>query len=171
MTVIGDLFEAGDYFLRELILAGEMLGQITDLAKPKLASQAEERHLGKIIFGTVEGDIHDLGKDIVVFMLKVNGFDVYDLGVDVPPREFVRNLKEIGARILGLSGLLTLAFDAMKATVEALEADGLREDVKVMIGGGPINEQASRYTGADAWGPDAMAAVRLAKEWARISDD
>jgi len=122
------------------------------------------KKLGKIVMGTVEGDIHDIAKDIVVFMLDINGFEVTDLGVDVPPAKFVESVKASNATIVGLSGFLTLAYDPMKATVQALKAEGL-DTVKVMIGGGQVDEQIPQYTGADAFGRDAMAAVSLAKQW------
>ncbi|MEM2546994.1 MAG: cobalamin-dependent protein, partial [Candidatus Bathyarchaeia archaeon] len=119
----------------------------------------------KVVIGSVAGDIHDIGKNIVVFMLEANGFEVYDLGVDVPPEKFVEKIKETGATIVGLSGFLTLAFDSMKQTVEAIKKAGLRDKVKIMIGGGQITEEIRQYTGADAYGRDAMAAVALAKKW------
>ena len=164
MDVIGKRFESGDCFIPELILAGEMLSQITEIIKPRLKEEAGQQKLGKVVFGTVEGDIHDIAKDIVVFMLDINGFEVTDLGVDVPPARFVETVRETDAAIVGLSGFLTLAYDPMKKTVEALKAAGL-EDVKVMIGGGQIDEQIKIYTGADAWGRDATTAVSLAKQW------
>ncbi len=166
MEVIGERFEAGDCFVPELILAGEMLKEITAQVKPMMAEDAAVEKLGKIVLGTVEGDIHDIAKDIVAFMLDINGFEVTDLGVDVPPARFVEAVEETGAGIVGLSGFLTLAFDPMKATVEALQAAGL--DVKVMIGGGQIDEQVRAFTGADAFGRDAMAAVNLAKQWVGV---
>jgi len=165
MDVIGKRFEAGDCFIPELIFAGEILSQISSLVKPHLKQAAESKKIGKIVFGTVQGDIHDIAKNIVVFMLDINGFDVTDLGVDVPPAKFVEAVKRTGAKIVGLSGFLTLAFDPMKETVAALKAAGLA-DVKVMVGGGQIDEQVCQYTGADAYGRDAMAAVALAKQWA-----
>jgi methanogenic corrinoid protein MtbC1 len=131
-----------------------------------MAEAAAGEKLGKIVIGTVEGDIHDIAKDIVTFMLDLNGFEVTDLGVDVPPAKFVEAVKQTGAKIVGLSGFLTLAFDPMKDTVKALKGAGLT-DVKVMIGGGQIDENIRQYTGADAYGKDAMAAVALAKEWAK----
>jgi 5-methyltetrahydrofolate--homocysteine methyltransferase len=165
MEVIGKRFEAGDCFIPELILAGEILSQISAIVKPRMQQAAETKKLGKVIIGTVEGDIHDIAKDIVVFMLDINGFEVTDLGVDVPPAKFVEAVKQAGAKIVGLSGFLTLAFDPMKDTVAALKAAGLA-DVKVMIGGGQIDEQIRQYTGADAYGKDAMSAVAIAKSWA-----
>jgi methanogenic corrinoid protein MtbC1 len=164
MEVIGKRFETGDCFIPELILAGEMLSQISDVIKPRLQDLAEAQKLGKVVIGTVEGDIHDIAKDIVAFMLDVNGFEVTDLGVDVPPARFVDAVRETGAKIVALSGFLTLAYDPMKATVEALKASGL-QDVKVMIGGGQIDAQIKDYTCADAYGKDAMTAVSLAKQW------
>ncbi len=165
MDVIGKRFETGESFIPELILAGEMMTAITEVLKPRMAQQENGKKLGKFVLGTVQGDIHDIAKDIVGFMLELNGFEVIDLGVDVPPAKFVEAVKESGAKIVGLSGFLTLAFDPMKDTVEALKAAGLN-DVKVMIGGGQIDEQIREYTGADAYGRDAMAAVALAKDWA-----
>jgi 5-methyltetrahydrofolate--homocysteine methyltransferase len=164
MDIIGERFEKGEAFIPELILAGEMMTAISEVIKPKLADEAGAEKLGKIVIGTVEGDIHDIAKDIVAFMLDINGFEVTDLGVDVPPAKFVEAVKETGATMVGLSGFLTLAYDPMKETVAAFKAAGL--DVKIMIGGGQIDEQIKEYTGADAYGRDAMAAVALAKEWA-----
>ena len=164
MDVIGGRFESGESFIPELILAGEMMTQISDVVKPHLQQDASAKKLGKVVIGTVEGDIHDIAKDIVAFMLDINGFDVTDLGVDVPPAKFVEAVQETGAKIVGLSGFLTLAYDPMRDTVAALKDAGL--DVKIMIGGGQIDEQIREYTGADAYGRDAMAAVALAKDWA-----
>ena len=166
MSIIGQRFETGECFIPELILAGEMLTQISAIIKPRLQQNSENKKIGKVVLGTVEGDIHDIAKDIVGFMLDVNGFEVTDLGVDVPPAKFVEAVKQTGANIVGLSGFLTLAFDPMKFTVQALKEAGLA-DVKVMIGGGQIDEQIRQYTGADAYGKDAMAAVSLAKQWVK----
>ena len=165
MEVIGKRFETGECFIPELIFAGEILGEVSALVKPHLKQGAADKKLAKVIIGTVEGDIHDIAKDIVVFMLDTNGFDVTDLGVDVPAAKFVEAVKQTGAKIVGLSGFLTLAYDPMKDTVAALKAAGL-SDVKVMVGGGQIDEQIRQYTGADAYGKDAMAAVALARQWA-----
>jgi len=165
MGIIGQRFESGECFIPELILAGEILSQISAVVKPRLQKEGAEKKVGKVVLGTVQGDIHDIAKDIVGFMLDVNGFEVTDLGVDVPPAKFVETVKQTGAKIVGLSGFLTLAFDPMKDTVAALKSAGLT-DVKVMIGGGQIDENIRQYTGADAYGKDAMAAVALAKSWA-----
>ena len=134
--------------------------------KPRIgASAADGERLEKVIIGTVAGDIHDIGKDIVVFMLDVNGFEVIDLGVDVPAERFVEAINESGSEVVGLSGFLTIAFQSMKDTIGAIVDAGLRDRVKIMIGGGPIDEQVRTFTGADAFGTDAMAAVELAKGW------
>jgi trimethylamine corrinoid protein len=166
MTIVGQRFEAGECFVPELILAGEMLGQISAVVKPHLQAQAGgQKKLGRVIIGTVEGDIHDIGKDIVTFMLDVNGFDVKDLGVDVSAAGFVEAVREFRPQVVGLSGFLTLAYDPMKNTVQALKDAGLRDSLKIMIGGGQMDEQIRQYTGADAFGKDAMAAVSLTKSW------
>jgi len=165
MGIIGKRFETGDCFIPELMLAGEILGQISAVVKPRIQQAGESKKLGKVVLGTVQGDIHDIAKDIVGFMLDINGFEVTDLGVDASPAKFVEAVKKTGAKIVGLSGFLTLAFDPMKFTVQALKDAGLT-DVKVMIGGGQIDEQIRQYTGADAYGKDAMAAVAIAKSWA-----
>mgnify|MGYP005846536441 CR=1 FL=1 len=166
MTIVGDRFEKKEYFLPELIIAGDMMKAIGELVKPKLSAQMMQApRLGKVVIGTVAGDIHDIGKDIVAFMLDVNGFEVHNLGVDVPAATFVARIGEIKPDIVGMSGFLTLAFDQMKRTVEAIREAGLRDRVKIMIGGAIMDEGAARYVGADAYGADAMAAVRLAKSW------
>ena len=166
VEIVGKRFADSQYFIPDLVYSGEILKEITDMVKPKLTKAAEVKRVGKVIIGTVAGDIHDIGKDIVVFMLDVNGFEVYDLGVDVPAQKFVDKIKESGAPVVGLSGFLALAFDSMKETVEAIKAAGLRDKVKVMIGGGQVSEEIKKYTGADAYGKDAMAGVTLAKKWA-----
>jgi methanogenic corrinoid protein MtbC1 len=165
MDRVGKRFEKGEYFLPELIMAGEILRKISEFARPKLTDGLKEERKGKVIIGTVEGDIHDIGKDILVFMLDVNGFEVLDLGIDVPVQKFVDAVRDFKPAVVGLSGFLTLAMDSMKATVEALDKAGLREKVKVMIGGGQIDDEVRRYTGADAYGLDAMAGVALARGW------
>jgi methanogenic corrinoid protein MtbC1 len=165
MEIVGKRFSDSEYFIPDLMYSGEILKAITELVKPKLAKAAGSKKLGKVVFGTVAGDIHDIGKDIVVFMLDVNGFEVHDLGIDVPVQKFVDKIKETGAPVVGLSGFLALAFDSMKETVEAIEKAGLRAKVKIMIGGGQMSDEVKNYTGADAYGKDAMAGVTLAKKW------
>jgi len=165
MDIVGKRYEEGVYFLPELMLAGEMLNQITDILKPELAKLPEIKRHGKVLIGTVEGDIHDIGKNIVSFMLDVNGFEVRDLGVDVSRQKFVEAIEDFQPQVIGLSGFLTLAFDTMKETIDAIQAAGLRDQVKIMVGGGQMDDQVRAHTGADAYGRDAMAAVKLAKDW------
>lgn len=165
METVGKRFAAGEYFLPELIYSGEIFKSISEIVKPLMTAGVSSKKLGKVIVGTVAGDIHDIGKDIVVFMLDISGFEVYDLGVDVPVQVFVDKIKETKAPVVALSGFLTLAFDAMKETVEAIEKAGLRKKVKIMIGGGQIDDEIRKYTKADAYGRDAMTAVSLAKGW------
>jgi len=164
MTLIGKRFESGEYFLSDLIMAGE----IFKAAAARLTAQpgtVPAKPKGVVVMGTVKGDIHDIGKDIVVTMLRGAGYQVEDLGVDVPPERFVEAAKASGAGIVGLSGLLTTSFDPMKQTVEALSAAGLRPAVKVIIGGGPVTEKVKEYVGADHLGHDAQEAVRLCDRW------
>lgn len=165
MALVGHRFETGVCFIPELIFAGEILREVSELVKPRLTGGGQQRKIGRIVLGTVEGDIHDIGKDIVSFMLDVNGFEVHDLGVDVPAAKFVDAVREFDPQVVALSGFLTLAYDPMKNTVQALKDAGFREKVKVMIGGGQMDESIREYTGADAYGKDAMAAVSLARNW------
>ena len=164
LEIVGNRFADGTYFIPDLVYSGEILKAISDLVKPKMSQDADVKRLGKVVIGTVAGDIHDIGKDIVTFMLDVNGFEVYDLGVDVPSEKFVEKVKETGAKVVGLSGFLTLAYESMKDTVKAVRDAGL-DDVKIMIGGGQITEEIKKYTGADAYGKDAMTGVALARKW------
>jgi 5-methyltetrahydrofolate--homocysteine methyltransferase len=153
-----------EYFLSDLVLAADIFQKIFDIVKPSLKEQAT-RIKGKIVLGTVQGDIHDMGKNLVGMLLKLNGFEVYDLGVDVPPKTFVQKVKDTNANIVALSGLLTIAWDSMKKTVEEFKNSGLRNKVKIMIGGGMINETVEEYVGADAAGKSTMDAVKLAIAW------
>ena len=165
MEIVGKRFEAGEYFLPELMMAGEVVKQISELARPALRQVAAAPRKGAIVLGTVKGDIHNIGKDIVAFLLDANGFQVHDVGVDVAPSTFVKAIQEHKPAVLGLSGLLTVAYDSMKATVDAIDAAGLRDQVKIMIGGAQVSETIRAYAGADAFGEDAVAGVRLAKLW------
>jgi len=170
MEIVGKRFADGEYFLPELVFSGELIKQITEIVKPHLTkSSAKIKRLGKVVIGTVAGDIHDIGLNIVDFMLDVNGFEVTNLGVDVPAEKFVKAMKDTKAPVLGLSGFLTPAFDAMKETVEALDKAGLRKNIKIMIGGGQMDDEVRKYAKADAFGKDAMAAVALSKKWIGVS--
>lgn len=169
MRVVGERYQDGRYFLPELIMSGEMLKKIAVLVKSEFAAHAPSgEKLGRVVLGTVRGDIHDIGKDIVGFLLDVNGFEVTDLGINVPEEKFVEAVRERRPQVLALSGFLSVAFDTMKSTVEALQAAGLREDLKIIIGGGQMDELVRSFTGADAYGDNAMAAVAFAKEY-RVS--
>jgi len=165
MKIVGDRFSKGTYFIPELIFSGEILKQVAALVTPHLKKETGEqgKRREKVVVGTVAGDIHDIGKDMVVFMLDISGYDVLDLGIDVPKQKFVDAIKETGSKVVGLSGFLTLAFDSMKETIDSIRQAGLK--VKVMIGGGQIDEQVMKYTGADGYGRDAMEAVKLANQW------
>ncbi len=170
MQVVGERYQEGTYFLPELIMSGEMLRKIGEILKPRLAEKSKSKaKLGTVVLGTVRGDIHDIGKDIVGFMLEVNGFEVIDLGIDQPEENFVRAVKEHHPQVLALSGFLSVAFDSMKSTIEEVEKADLRKDLRVIIGGGQMDDTVRRYTGADAYGDDAMAAVAFAKEAVGVS--
>jgi methanogenic corrinoid protein MtbC1 len=165
MDVIGEKFACGEAFIPELIMAGEIMTAVSAKLKPHLASVVPEAKLGVVVVGTVEGDIHDIGKDIVVTMLDIAGFEVVDLGVDVKIAAFIDAAQEKDAQIIAMSCLLTSAIDSMKRVVAAAAEAGLRDHVKLMIGGAPITEQVVAYTGADGFGKDAVEAVELAKQW------
>lgn len=163
--IVGKRFEDGKYFIPDLLMSGEILEQVSGIVKSKLTKDVETEYIGKIVIGTVEGDIHDIGKNIVTFMMEANGFEVVDIGVDVPPEKFIEAVKEHKPDILGMSALLTLAFDSMKRTVDALEKAGMRDRVKIIIGGCPIDENVAAFTGADAYAKDAQEGVVIAKKW------
>ena len=170
MKIIGDKFENKEYFLPDLIMSGEILRQIMEKLEPLLkeSKKGEAEKKGKVLLGTVEGDIHDIGKDIVKFMLDTNGFEVLDLGVDIPADVFVENIKEFKPHVLALSGFLTLAYDSMKETIQKIKNEGLRDSIKIMIGGGTVDENIVEYVGADAFGDSAIEAVNLANKWVEV---
>lgn len=165
MDIVGNRFERGEYFIPDLVMAGEILKGISDMIIPHLQKTKESERQGKVLIGTVAGDIHDIGKNIVTFMLDVGRFEVIDLGVDVSVDLFVEKACEFRPQVVGLSGFLTLAFQSMKKTVEALKQAGLRDQVKIMIGGGQIDEEVRRFVQADAYGKDAVTAVSLCRQW------
>jgi len=165
MKTIGDKFSEKEYFLPELIMSGEILKDIFEVLQPKLKEGSTGASKGKIVLGTVAGDIHDIGKDIVRFMLDVNGYEVIDLGVDVSAEKFIAAVKEHKPKILALSGFLTLAFDSMKEIIEKLAAGGIRDSLKIMIGGGTIDERIVEFVGADKYGESAVEAVKIAAKW------
>jgi len=165
MVIVGKRYERKEYFLPELIIAGDLLKQIAALVKPRLKARGPAKTLGKVLLGTVAGDIHDIGKDVVGFMLDVNNFEVKDIGVDAPAEAFIKGIREFQPNVVGMSGFLTQAFDQMKRTVAAIGEAGLRGKVKIMIGGAIMDASVAQYVGADAYGADATAAVALAKGW------
>ncbi len=169
MTVLGEMFAREEVFIPELIMGGEIMKGIAAELKPRITADAEADKRGTVVIGTVHGDIHDIGKDVVCMMLEVSGYEVHDLGVDVPVADFVAAIDDKKPEVVGLSGLLTLAFDAMKDTIDGIAAAGLRDHVKVMIGGSPVDQQVCVYAGADGWGRDAAAALKMAGEWTRVA--
>ncbi len=166
---IGDLFSKKDYFLSELVMSGEIFREVMEILEPKLVGNGNEgKKIGKIVIGTVKGDIHDLGKNIMIGTLKGNGFEVYDLGVDVPPEKFVEKVKEVGADILGLSCVISVGWDSLKETVEALKKAGLRDNVKIILGGGGVDEEVAKFADADAVVKDAIEGVEQCKRWVSV---
>ncbi len=163
MTEIGK--GSGDtVFLTDLIMAGEIFNEAMEILMPKLVG-ASTKSLGKVVIGTVEGDIHNIGKDIAINFLKAEGFEVVDLGVDVPPQKFVDAIKEHKSSIVGMSGLLTLSIEPMKKAIEAIVGANLRDKVKVIIGGERTDQSVSDYVGADAWVNDVIDGVKIIKNW------
>jgi len=165
MEKVGERFEKGEYFVPQLLMAAEIMTQITEMTKDEIQTKTDDDKIGTVVMGTVEGDIHDIGKGIVNFNLDVNGFKVIDLGEDVSPTQFIDAIKEHNPDIIGMSCLLTVAFDSMEKTVNAIKKADLRDEVKIMIGGAPINDEIYEYTGADGWAEDAVKAVKLAKNF------
>ncbi|WP_258360346.1 cobalamin B12-binding domain-containing protein [Moorella sulfitireducens] len=161
MVEVGNRFETGDYFLSELVMAGEIMKGAMDILEPHLSGEGAE-HKGTIVIGTVKGDIHDLGKNIVVMLLKGAGYNVVDLGVDVPKEKFVEAVKNTGASLVGMSVLLTSCQGALKDTIEALRAEGLNS--KVVIGGNYINETVKKHVGADYFAITASDGLKAAAE-------
>jgi len=161
---VGDLYEKKEYFLMELTLAGSTASEIIGMIRPELKETSAHAR-GKVVIGTVAGDLHYIGKDIVIAMLSSQGFDVVDLGVDVPSTRFVEAVEREKPDVLAMSGLLTIVVDEMRRVVDSLVSNGLRDKVKVMIGGRAVNEAFAREIGADAFGANAVDAVRLATDW------
>lgn len=167
MDEVGRRFQEGDYFLAEMIFAAEIVKQ----AMPRLTAALkteDQGSLGRVVLGTVRGDLHDIGKNLVAVMLTAAGFEVVDLGIDVPPARFVKAIQEHQPLIVGLSGLLTLSLDAMKATVEAIREAGLRDQVKVILGGNPVSGYIHDVVGSDGWTNNAAEGVAICKQWAGV---
>jgi methanogenic corrinoid protein MtbC1 len=167
LGIVGKRFEEGTYFVPELIMAGEMMKVASEMMKPLMATDtgSNGNKVGKFLLGTVQGDIHDIGKDMVAMLLDMNGFEVRDLGVDVPAQRFCEAFKDFQPDIVGLSGLLTLSYESMKQVVDGLKGLGVRDNVKIIIGGGQVDEHACKYVQADAWVTDAVAGVKYALGW------
>lgn len=165
MDKVGELFENGEYFVGDLIFAGEILTEAIGKLKPILSAGAGDK-MGAIVLGTVHGDLHDIGKNIFKNMVEIAGFEVYDLGIDQSPEAFVEKIKEVKPIIVGMSGVLTLALDSMKDTVDAIKAAGLRDSVKIIIGGNPVTKEACEQIGADAFTTNAAEGVKICKAWA-----
>jgi len=166
MDMVGERYKNKEYFLSELIISGEIFKAAMAVVEPMLKAGGQTEPIGRMVLGTVKGDIHNIGKDIVATLLKAAGFEVHDLGIDVAPGKFVEKLAESKAPILGMSGLLTPSFGTMKETVEAVEAAGLRDKVKIVIGGGIVTEQVRKYVGADAFTDDAAEGVEICRRFA-----
>ena len=165
MKEVGRRFEDGEFFIPEMLLAARAFNASLDLLKPHLVDSDVEP-VARVILGTVKGDIHDIGKNLVGIMLRGGGFEVIDAGVDVPPERFVELVRDSGAEFLGLSALLTTTMPSMEKTIHALVESGLREDIKVIIGGAPVTQEYADQIGADGYARDASAAVRVAAELA-----
>ncbi|MBQ5684716.1 MAG: cobalamin-dependent protein [Clostridia bacterium] len=165
MKIVGDRFEEGEYFVGDLIYAGEILTEATNIIKPALTGDGQEK-FGKMILCTVKNDLHDIGKNIVRAMLEAGGFEVMDLGIDVDPQTIVDTAKNEGIKIIALSGVLTLAVDSMKDTIEAFKAAGMRDDVKIIVGGAPVTETVCASVGADEWALSPQKTVSVCQSWA-----
>lgn len=164
MAIVGDLYEKSEYFVGDLIFAGELLSKAINTLKPALGG-VNSRKIGSIVIATVQGDLHDIGKNIFGSMAEAAGFEVYDLGIDVTASAFVEKVKEVNAQIVGMSGVLTLAIDSMKNTVDELKEAGIRDSVKVIIGGNPVTEEACKLIGADAFTLNAAEGVKICQGW------
>lgn len=165
MDTIGDRFETGEYFVGDLIYAGEIMTTALGTLKPALVSANAEGPAGKMVMCTVKGDLHDIGKNIVKALLEASGMEVYDLGIDVEAEKIIAELKAKDAGILGLSGVLTLSIDSMKSTIEAIEAAGMRDKVKIIIGGNPITAAVCEQVGADDWAQNPKKTVNVCRAW------
>ena len=168
VEVVGERFNNKEYFLTELVMAGEIFTQAAKILEPHMTKAAiDGSSVESIVIGTVQGDVHDIGKNIFVTLLKSAGYNAVDLGVDIPPEKFVEKVKETGAKIVAYSGLLTVALESMNATTEALKIAGLREKVKIIIGGLPVDELWMKEAGADAFTDNAFEGLNIVKKWLR----
>jgi corrinoid protein of di/trimethylamine methyltransferase len=162
MNVVGEKFQSGEYFLPHLIIAASGMQQAMELLEPELKARQEAvERAGTVVIGSVAGDIHEIGKSLVGTMMAATGFQVYDMGVDVPTETFVAKVQETGADVLGLSALLTTTMTVQREIIEALEEAGIRDQVKVIIGGAPVNQEWADTIGADGYAEDAVGAIEL----------
>lgn len=168
MNIVGDRFASNEYFVSDLIFSGELMNSAMDIIRPALL-QSTGQSVGKMILCTVEGDLHDIGKNIVRAMLEASGFEVVDLGIDIKPADIVRTAQEQNISIIGLSGVLTLAIDAMKNTVEAFKAAGMRDQVHIIIGGAPVSADVCNLVGADAWAVNPADTIKTCRDWVHAS--
>lgn len=164
MAIVGNLFDTGEYFVGDLIFAGELLTNAIDALKPVMGSGTTEK-VGTIVLGTVEGDLHDIGKNIFRSMAEAAGFEVHDLGIDQSAAAFIEKIKEVKPQIVGMSGVLTLAIDSMKNIIDELKKEGLKEDLKIIIGGNPVTKEACEHVGADAYTTNAAEGVKICQGW------
>ena len=162
MDIVGEKMENGDMFIPEVLMAAQAMGISVELLKPLLA-EGEASSAGKIVIGTVKGDLHDIGKNLVIMMMESAGFEVIDLGVDVDPEKFVEAIRENKPNIVGLSALLTTTMPMMKKSVDSIAEAGLRDTLKILVGGAPVNQAFADEIGADGYAPDAGAACKMAK--------
>lgn len=167
MAIVGDLFEKGEYFVGDLIFAGELLTEAIDVLKPAIGGGSSQK-LASIVLGTVHGDLHDIGKNIFKSMAEAAGFDVFDIGIDQSVEAFVNKVKEIKPDVVGMSGVLTLALEAMKDTVDGLKEAGIRDNIKVIIGGNPVTKEACEHIGADAFTTNAAEGVKIIQKWINV---
>ncbi len=169
MSIVGDLYEKNEYFVGDLIFAGELLTSALNILK-LLIMTGNSTNIGSIVIGTVKGDLHDIGKNIFISMAEAAGFAVYDMGIDISPSAFVEKIKEVKPEIVGLSGILTLSLDSMQKTVDLLKEVGLRDNVKIIIGGNPVTEQVCNQIGADAFTTNAVEGVKICQGWVNQHD-
>ncbi len=167
---VGQKFEEGEYYLPDMMLAAEAMSSAIDYLEPYLAKDKDGRQEGaiKVVIGTVKGDLHSIGKDIVIMMMKAAGMEIYDMGVDVASADFVKAVEENGARVLGISALMTTTIQEQKKIIDLLEEKGLRSGVKVIVGGAPLSEEWAKKIGADAYAADAIAGVKKIKALAGL---
>jgi len=165
MSIVGKRFESGEYFVGDLIYSGELMTKAMDIIRPALTAKKSGPAAAKLLLCTVEGDLHDIGKNIVKAIFEAGGFEVVDLGIDVSAEKVVQAARDLGIKIVALSGVLTLAIDAMKKTVDAFSEAGLREEVKVIIGGAPINARVAEIVGSDAWSINPQEGCEICRAW------